>query len=116
MDSPFLWFEDDPEFELAVRAGVEHPGKAGRQYLANIVRPKREIGAPIPLLYFAIQTTDLKKQNAEGGVEKIWFAARGAAAQLGIVPALHVPTNNFQQQTSSKSRQRAGLMTAMGLA
>ena len=93
----FLCFEDDVGFELAVRAGVQRPGKAGRQYLANFFGPKRETGAPIPLVYFAIQTTDRKKLKTEGGVNKILAAARGAPDQLGIDPALHASTKNIQQ-------------------
>ena len=78
-------------------AGVERPGKAGRQYLANLFGPKRETGAPIPLIYIAIQTTDPKKVKAEGGVEKIMTAARGVPAQLAIDPVQHPRINNFQQ-------------------
>ena len=48
VDPHFLCFEDEPVFEIAVRAGVERPLKAGRQYLANFFGPKRETGAPIP--------------------------------------------------------------------
>ena len=97
VDPQFFCFEDDPTFEIAVRAGVQRPGKAGRQYLANFFGPKRETGAPFPLIYFAIQVTDPKKLKAEGGVDKILAAARGVPAQLGKHPTHHAPNNNFQQ-------------------
>ena len=65
--------------------------------MANFFGPKRETGATIPLIYFAIQTTDPKKLKAEGGLDKILTAARGVPAQLGTDPTLHAPHNNFQQ-------------------
>ena len=67
------------------------------QYFANFFGTKGETGAPIPLIYFAIQTTDIKKLKADGGVDKILTAARGVPLQLGIDPAHHTPNNNFQQ-------------------
>ena len=97
VDPQFLSFADDPEFEKAVRTGVKLSEKAGRQYLANFFGPKRETGAPIPLIYFAIQTTDPKKLKAEGGVDNILTAARGVPDQLGKEPTHHAPNNNFQQ-------------------
>ena len=97
VDPQFLCFEDDPAFEKAVRTGVKRSGKAGRQYLANFFGPKRETGAPIPLIYFAIQTTDHKKLKAEGGVDKILTAVRGVPAKLRRDPTRHAPNNNFQQ-------------------
>ena len=92
VDPQFLSFEDDPAFEIAVRAGVMRSHKAGRQYLANFFGPKRETGAPIPLMYFAMQTTDIKKLKAEGGGDKILTASRGIPAQLCTDPTLMPPT------------------------
>ena len=97
MDPQFLSFEDDPRFELAVRAGVERNGKAGPQYLANFFGSKRETGVPIPLIDFGIQTTDPEKVKVDGVLDKILTGAREAPAQLGSGPALHVPDNNFKQ-------------------
>ena len=97
MDSQFLCFEDDPAFEISVRAGVKPSERAGRQYLANFFGPKREAGAPIPLIYNGIQTTEPKTLKAEGGVDKILRAAGGVPAKLGIDPTRHAPNNNFQR-------------------
>ena len=97
VDPQFLCYEDDPAFEKAVRTGLKRLGKAGRQYLANFFGPKRETGAPIPLIYFAIQTTDPKKLKAEGGVDKILAAARAVPTQLGKDPTHHGPNTHFQK-------------------
>ena len=108
-DPQFLCFEDDPAFEIAVRAGVQRPGKAGGQYLANFLGGKRDAGTPIPLIYFSIQETDPKKLKAEGGVDKILTAARGVPAQLAIDLTLQSPNNNFQQLATY---EQASLPTA----
>ena len=57
VDSQFL--EEYPKFEAVARerAGIR------RQYLANILSPKRDVGDPIALIYFAIQVTDNKKME-----------------------------------------------------
>ena len=97
VDPQFLSFEDEAVFEIAGHAGVQGPGKAGRQYLAKYLGPKRETGVPIPLINLAIPTTDPKKLKAKGGGNKILTAARGFPAQLGIDPTLHAANNNFPQ-------------------
>ena len=100
MNPKFLCLEEDPEFEPAVRKGGERPWKKGRQYLANFFGPRRDTGGPIPLIYFVIQTTDPKKLQEQGGVDKIFAAAREVPALLGIDPIKQVPLNNFQQPRS----------------
>ena len=70
VDPRFLCFEEDPKFEATAR---ERGGK-GRQCLVNFFSPKRDSGDPIPLIYFAIQVTDPKKQEEAQGVENILAA------------------------------------------
>ena len=115
VDPQFQFFEENPGFDPAVGAGVERSGKGARQYLANFFGPKRERRAPIPLIYFAIQTTGLKKLNAEGEVYKILTAARGVPAQFSIDPAQHAPNNNLLAMRKHPC-QRSRLMTDMALA
>ena len=115
MDPQLLCREDELGFQLAVRAGVERPGKAGRQYLANLFGPKRETGAHIPLIYFAIQGTDPKTLKEKGAVDEILAAARGVSGQLGIDPSPQTIFNNSIDMRRNP-RRRTRLMLAMSLA
>ena len=78
VDLQFLFLEVDPDFEPVASKVVCRPGMKRRQYLANFFRPNRDTGDSIPLIYFAVPTTDTNQLNAEGGGDKI-FAGEGGA-------------------------------------
>ena len=48
LDTQILCFEDEPAFSIPVLAGVQRPGKTGRQYSANFFDPKREAATQFP--------------------------------------------------------------------
>ena len=113
----YLCFDDDPTFEPAVRKAVERPWMKRRQHLANFFGPKRDNGDPIPLIYFAVQTTDSKILNADGGLDKILAAVRGVHAHLGIDLTQQVLQNNFHQrpQYEGEALTEAGIDGDYGL-
>ena len=99
-DPQFLCFAEDPRLEGAVRQGFEGTGK--RQYLANFFRPTRETGAPIPVIYFAIQVAYPIKLKAPAGVDNVLAAVRKIRVVLGIDRDSQFPHNIFYNYSPMK--------------